>query len=96
MTTLAEVPTRLRSGVTIVAPEGRLGHDTPMVDELYDSVRRTLDEGRSKILIDFSRVSAIDATGVARLTRALTSTRKVGGALKLLRVPPHANLLLAK
>jgi anti-anti-sigma factor len=51
-------------------------------------VRRALEEGRIKILVDFSAVTTIDATGVARLTRALTSTCNAGGALKLLRVPP--------
>ena len=64
----------LRSGVAIIAPRGRLHHDTPVPDELYDSVRQTLDDGYSKILVDFSGVTAIAATGVARLTRALAST----------------------
>ena len=94
MTTQTRVQTYLRSGVTIVAPKGRLRHDTPMPDEFYEAVRQALDDGCSRILVDFSAVTAIDATGVARLTRALTSTCRVGGSLKLLRVPPHVYDLL--
>lgn len=94
MTAVMEVLTRRHSNVTIVIPEGNLRHDDPVVEELYDSVRQTLDAGCSKILIDFSAVSAIDATGVSRLTRALTSTSRVGGTLKLLNVPPHIYDLL--
>ena len=94
VTTQPLVRTHFRSGVTIVAPKGGLRHDTPMPDEFYDSVRRTLDDGCLSILVDFSGVTAIDATGVARLTRALTSTCRAGGELKLLRVPPHVYDLL--
>jgi anti-anti-sigma factor len=88
MTTLTEVPVRQIRNVTIVAPEGRMRHDTPMPDSFYASVRRALEEGRIRILVDFSAVTTIDATGVARLTRALTSTCNAGGSLKLMRVSP--------
>ena len=90
----SRVQTHLRSGVAVIAPRGRLHHDTPVPDELYDSVRQTLDDGCSNIVVDFSGVTAIDATGVARLTRALASTCSAGGSLKLLSVPPHVCDLL--
>ncbi len=89
MTTLFEVPLRQSRNVTIVAPEGRMRHDTPTPDDFYASVRHALEQGHTRILVDFSAVTTIDATGVARLTRALTSTCTAGGSLKLLRVPPH-------
>ena len=94
MTIGARDDNRLRSDVMIVAPEGRLHHDTTVPDDFYESVRRLLEDGYLKIIVDFSGVTAIDATGVARLTRALTTTCRAGGSLKLLRVPPHVYDLL--
>lgn len=50
---------------------------------LKDSVRKLLDEGSRKIVLDLSRVAAIDSVGIGQLVGLAASARRQGGEIRL-------------
>jgi anti-anti-sigma factor len=55
---------------------------------LRDAVRRELDEGRKKIVLDLAGVVTIDSSGIGELVSAYTTTAQQGTKLRLAAVPP--------
>ncbi|MBK8726246.1 MAG: STAS domain-containing protein [Holophagaceae bacterium] len=74
--------TRTHNDVTILYPEGKitLGDGD---QELGEAVRTTLDQGSRKVLINFSKVSYLDSSGVGELVGCFTSIKNKGGELKI-------------
>jgi len=68
--------------VAILCPEGKitLGDGD---QELGESVRTELEEGSRKILIDLSKVSYIDSSGIGELVGCFTSIKKNSGELRI-------------
>lgn len=68
--------------VAIIRLEGniRMGEK---VDKLRAAVEENLDKGAVRIVIDFSRVTALDSSGIGILVRCLTMTKQKGGNIKL-------------
>jgi anti-sigma B factor antagonist len=58
---------------------------------LSDTVRDLTKSGRKKILLNLAGVTYVDSSGIGQLVGALTSARKHGVELKLLR--PNKQLL---
>ena len=58
---------------------------------LSDTVRDLTKSGKKKILLNLAGVTYVDSSGVGQLVGALTSARKQGVELKLLR--PNKQLL---
>ncbi len=58
------------------------------VGELYEKVQSLLDSGHQELLLDCSRVIAIDSWGVGALVRNWTAVQRRGGKLKLLHLRP--------
>ena len=52
--------------------------------QLREAVRRMLDEGRKKILLNLGDVSYVDSSGIGELVSSYTTTGNNGGQLKLL------------
>jgi anti-anti-sigma factor len=74
--------TRTHNDVTILYPEGKitLGDGD---QELGEAVRTTLDQGSRKVLINFTKVSYLDSSGVGELVGCFTSIKNKGGELKI-------------
>lgn len=88
-----EITSRERDGVHIVVLVGRLtlGGGAKAV---YSAVRRELDNGRKSLLLDLSRVTLLDSTGLGVLVSCLTSAASRGARLKLLRPSPKVEDVL--
>ena len=77
-----KMTTRQHNDVTILYPEGKitLGDGD---QELGESVRTALDQGARKVLINFSKVSYLDSSGVGELVGCFTSVKGKGGELRI-------------
>jgi anti-anti-sigma factor len=73
---------RQLQGVTIINPEGKitLGDGD---QELGEAVRGVLDQGCRKVIINFSKVSYLDSSGVGELVGCYTSIKNKGGELRV-------------
>ena len=68
--------------VHILAPEGKvtLGDGD---QELGEAVRQALEQGHRKILIDFTKVSVLDSSGLGELVGCYTSIKNRKGELRI-------------
>ena len=74
--------TRKHNDVLILYPEGKvtLGDGD---QELGEAVRTALVNGERKIVINFSKVSYLDSSGVGELVGCYTSIKGKGGELRI-------------
>jgi len=61
---------------------------------LRTAIRRLLEEGKKKILLNLAKVSYIDSSGIGELVSSYTSIGKEGGQLKLLNLTQKLEDLL--
>ena len=73
---------RSHNEVLILYPEGKitLGDGD---QELGEAVRTALSNGSRKIVINFSKVSYLDSSGVGELVGCYTSIKNKGGELRI-------------
>ena len=73
---------RTPDGITILRPEGKitLGDGD---QELGEAVRSALDEGALHLILDFSKVTYMDSSGVGELVGCFTQIKAKGGELRL-------------
>ena len=74
---------RQAGDVTILDLSGKITIGEGSV-QLREAVRRILDEGRKKILLNLGDVSYVDSSGIGELVSSYTTTGNNGGQLKLL------------
>ena len=88
-----KVSTRQVEGVTIVDLSGpiKLGEGSSV---LRDTVKDLLRKGQKKILLNLGDVSYIDSSGLGEMVSAFTTTRNLGGELKLLHLTKKVHDLL--
>ncbi len=79
--------------VTVFDIGGRLTLGDP-ISQLHGEVRPLIDAGRNKIILNLSKVTYIDSTGMGALVGILKATQQSGGWLKLCGVPPKVRALL--
>lgn len=74
--------TREHNDILILCPEGKitLGDGDQALGE---AVRTALAEGARKIIINFSKVSYLDSSGVGELVGCFTSIKGKGGDLRV-------------
>ena len=77
-----KITQRDHQGVTIIYPEGKvtLGDGD---QELGEAVRTALAAGSRHIIINFSKVSYLDSSGVGELVGCYTSIKNRGGELRV-------------
>ena len=77
-----KITQRQHQGVTIVYPEGKitLGDGD---QELGEAVRTVLEQGELKIILNFSKVSYLDSSGVGELVGCYTTVKNKGGELRI-------------
>jgi len=61
----------------------------PLDDELRETVRELLRDGRCDILLDLKHVPAIDAVGVGELINVYNLARAAQGQLHIIDATPH-------
>jgi anti-sigma B factor antagonist len=77
-----EVQTRqVDSGVTVVAPTGRL--DVAGAPALKDAISEALKNGQPRVVLDLEGVSFVDSTGLGSVIAALKQIRSSQGDLRL-------------
>jgi anti-anti-sigma factor len=77
-----EMTQKKHNDVLVLYPEGKitLGDGD---QELGEAVRTELEKGARKILIDFSKVSYLDSSGVGELVGCYTSIKNKSGELRI-------------
>jgi anti-sigma B factor antagonist len=84
---------RQAGDVTILDLSGKITIGEGSV-QLRESVRRLLDEGKKKILLNLGDVSYVDSSGIGELVSSYTTTNNNGGQLKLLNLTKKIQDLL--
>ena len=79
--------------VTILDMDGKITIGEGSV-ALRTAIRRLLEEGKKKILLNLARVSYIDSSGIGELVSSYTAINKDGGELKLLNLTQKLQDLL--
>jgi len=69
------------SGVTVVAPTGRL--DVAGAPALKDAIGGVVRDGQARVVIDMEGVSFVDSTGLGSVIAALKQIRNRQGQLRL-------------
>jgi anti-sigma B factor antagonist len=79
--------------VTILDMDGKITIGEGSV-ALRTAIRRLLEEGKKKILLNLARVSYIDSSGIGELVSSYTAINKDSGELKLLNLTQKLQDLL--
>src|SRR5215208_4161392 len=84
---------RQAGDVTILDLSGKITIGEGSV-QLREAVRRLLDDGKKKILLNLGDVSYVDSSGIGDLVSSYTTTNNNGGQLKLLNLTKKIQDLL--
>jgi anti-sigma B factor antagonist len=79
--------------VTILDLSGKITIGEGSV-QLREAVRRLLDDGKRKILLNLGEVAYVDSSGIGELVSSYTTTNNQGGHLKLLNLTKKIQDLL--
>jgi len=79
--------------VTILDLSGKITIGEGSV-QLREAVRRLLDDGKKKILLNLGEVAYVDSSGIGELVSSYTTTNNNGGHLKLLNLTKKIQDLL--
>jgi anti-sigma B factor antagonist len=78
---MASVRTRQRDDSDLIAIDGRLVIGTSGI--LADAVRKSIEHGVKKIMLDLSNTSTVDSTGLGELVSAVAIARRAGASVSL-------------
>ncbi len=84
---------RQSGDVTILDMEGKITIGEGSV-ALRTAIRRLLEEGKKRILLNLAGVGYIDSSGIGELVSSYTAINKEGGQLKLLKLTQKLQDLL--
>ena len=88
-----KVTVREREGVAVLDLEGKITIGVGDV-AMREAVHAALDRGSRNLLINMSKVSTIDSSGIGELVAAYTTVSNRGGRLRLFGIPPKVNDIL--
>ena len=93
---MAELNIRERQAgdVTILDLEGRITIGDGNVS-LRNAIRRLIQEGKKKILLNLGQVSYVDSSGIGELVSSYTTINREGGQLKIVNLTQKIQDLLA-
>ena len=77
-----KVKTRMLDSVVIVDLEGRLTSGEPQL-MLRETIRRLINEGNRKFVLNLTDVSYIDSSGLGEFAATRCSLTKIGGEVNL-------------
>ena len=84
---------RSAGNIEIIALDGKItigAGDT----QLREVITNAVNSGKTNILLDLSKVTTIDSSGIGELVGSYTTVTNRGGKLKLLHLPAKLNELL--
>ncbi|HEX8091822.1 MAG TPA: STAS domain-containing protein [Blastocatellia bacterium] len=84
---------RQAGDVTILDLSGKITIGEGSV-QLRETVKRLLDDGKKKLLLNLGDVSYVDSSGIGELVSSYTTTNNNGGQLKLLNLTKKIQDLL--
>ena len=84
---------RQAGDVTVLDMSGKITIGEGSV-ALRTAIRRLLEEGKKRILLNLAGVSYIDSSGIGELVSSFTAINKEGGQLKLLNLTQKIQDLL--
>ena len=84
---------RQAGDVTVLDMSGKITIGEGSV-ALRTAIRRLLEEGKKRILLNLSGVSYVDSSGIGELVSSYTAINKDGGQLKLLNLTQKLQDLL--
>lgn len=85
---------RQAGDITVLDMDGRVTIGEGSV-ALRTAIRRLLEEGKKKILLNMGGVGYIDSSGIGELVSSFTAINKEGGQLKMLNLTQKLRDLLA-
>ncbi|MDQ3686386.1 MAG: STAS domain-containing protein [Acidobacteriota bacterium] len=93
---MAELNIRERQAgdVTVIDMEGKITIGEGSV-AVRGAIRRLLEEGKKKVLLNLAGVSYVDSSGIGELVSSFTTINREGGQLKLLNLTQKIQDLLA-
>ena len=84
---------RQAGDVTVLDMSGKITSGEGSV-ALRTAIRRLLEEGKKRILLNLAGVSYVDSSGIGELVSSYTAINKEGGQLKLLNLTQKIQDLL--
>ena|SRR5436309_6877246 len=84
---------RQAGDVTILDLEGKITIGEGSVS-LRSAIRRLIEEGKKKILLNLAGVGYVDSSGIGELVSSYTTINREGGQLKLLKLTQKIKDLL--
>ena len=84
---------RQAGDVTVLDMSGKITIGEGSVS-LRTAIRRLLEEGKKRILLNLASISYIDSSGIGELVSSYTAINKEGGQLKLLNLTQKLQDLL--
>ncbi len=88
------VAERQAGDVTVLDLSGKITIGEGSV-ALRSAIRRLIEEGKKKILLNLGSVSYVDSSGIGELVSSFTTLNRGGGQLKLLNLTQKIQDLLA-
>ena len=76
------LPSAEIDGVTVITLDGAI-LGGPEAGALNDEVHRLIDQGKLKVVVDLSRVTLMNSSGLGMLIGGYTTLKNAGGDLKL-------------
>ncbi len=85
---------RQAGDVTVLDLSGKITIGEGSVS-LRGAIRRLIEEGKKKILLNLAQVGYVDSSGIGELVSSFTTINREGGQLKLLNLTQKIQDLLA-
>ncbi len=87
------IQARHEGGVTIIEPKGKITIGVGDV-ALREAVAEALEAGARSILLNLSKTTTIDSSGIGEMVSAYTTVTQRGGMLKLCSLPNRVSDIL--
>jgi anti-sigma B factor antagonist len=78
-------------GITVISTDERL--DAVVAPKLKEAVKQSVDQGRTKLVIDLGKTTFIDSSGCGALVACLRALVKNQGDMKIATPSPQAKAL---
>lgn len=85
---------RQAGDITILDLDGKITIGEGSI-ALRNSIRRLLEEGKKKILLNLADIGYVDSSGIGELVSSFTTVNREGGSLKLLNLQQKVQSLMA-
>lgn len=89
-----QISERMVGPVTVVDLSGPITLNKGDEQVLKDKIGSLVHQGRTKVLLNMSGVTAVDSAGLGELVGAYATVKKAGGSMKLLNLTTRLHNLL--